>query len=54
VATELKASASFDSVIDRAKVALFMGTGRPHVLRQAIHRYPNFGTVAIVGVMAAS
>ena len=38
------------SVIDRVKVATFMGTDRPHVLRQAIHCRCNFGTVSIVGV----
>ena len=32
------------------KVATFMGTDRPHVLRQAIHCCRNFGTVSIVGV----
>jgi threonine dehydrogenase-like Zn-dependent dehydrogenase len=37
-------------VLDRAKVATFMGTDRPHVLRQAIHCCRNFGTVSIVGV----
>ena len=37
-------------VIDRIKVATFMGTDRPHVLRQAIHCCRNFGTVSIVGV----
>ena len=36
--------------IDRVKVATFMGTDRPHVLRQAIHCCRNFGTVSIVGV----
>jgi threonine dehydrogenase-like Zn-dependent dehydrogenase len=40
----------FDAVIDRVKVATFMGTDRPHVLRQAIHCCRNFGTVSIVGV----
>ena len=50
VGTEPKSSASLDSVLDRAKVALFMGTDRPHVLRQAIHCCRNFGTVSIVGV----
>ena len=39
-----------DSVIDRIKVATFMGTDRPHVLRQAIQCCRNFGTVSIVGV----
>jgi threonine dehydrogenase-like Zn-dependent dehydrogenase len=50
VGTEPKTSASADSVIDRIKVATFMGTDRPHVLRQAIHCCRNFGTVSIVGV----
>ena len=50
VGTEPETTASFDSVIDRIKVATFMGTDRPHVLRQAIHCCRNFGTVSIVGV----
>ena len=50
VGTEASATGSFDSVIDRVKVATFMGTDRPHVLRQAIHCCRNFGTVSIVGV----
>jgi threonine dehydrogenase-like Zn-dependent dehydrogenase len=50
VGTEPETMASFDSVIDRIKVATFMGTDRPHVLRQAIHCTRNFGTVSIVGV----
>ena len=50
VGTEPDTTASFDSVIDRVKVATFMGTDRPHVLRQAIHCCRNFGTVSIVGV----
>jgi threonine dehydrogenase-like Zn-dependent dehydrogenase len=50
VGTEANATASFDSVLDRIKVATFMGTDRPHVLRQAIHCCRNFGTVSIVGV----
>jgi threonine dehydrogenase-like Zn-dependent dehydrogenase len=40
----------FDAVIDRVKVATFLGTDRPRVLRQAIHCCRNFGTVSIVGV----
>ena len=44
------ASASFYAMVDRVKVATFMGTDRPHVLRQAIHCCRNFGTVSIVGV----
>lgn len=50
VGTEADATGSFDSVIDRVKVATFMGTDRPHVLRQAIHCCRNFGTISIVGV----
>jgi threonine dehydrogenase-like Zn-dependent dehydrogenase len=50
VGTEPETSGSLDSRLDRAKVALFMGTDRPHVLRQAIHCCRNFGTVSIVGV----
>jgi threonine dehydrogenase-like Zn-dependent dehydrogenase len=50
VGTEPETMASFDSVIDRIKVATFMGTDRPHVLRQAIHCTRNFGIVSIVGV----
>lgn len=50
VGTEPHTTASFDSVVDRIKVATFMGTDRPHVLRQAIECCRNFGTVSIVGV----
>jgi len=37
-------------MLDRAKVAAFLGTVRPHVLRQAIHNTGNLGVVSIVGV----
>ena len=50
VGTEPDTMASLDSAWDRAKVATFMGTDRPHVLRQCIHCCRNFGTVSIVGV----
>jgi threonine dehydrogenase-like Zn-dependent dehydrogenase len=50
VGTEAETMASADSIIDRIKVATFMGTDRPHVLRQAIHCCRNFGTVSIIGV----
>lgn len=50
VGTEAEASASLDSRWDRIKVATFMGTDRPHVLRQAIHCCRNFGTVSLIGV----
>jgi threonine dehydrogenase-like Zn-dependent dehydrogenase len=50
VGTEAEPMASADSMLDRLKTATFMGTDRPHVLRQAIHCCRNFGTVSIVGV----
>lgn len=50
VGTEPETMASADSILDRIKVATFMGTDRPHVLRQAIHCCRNFGVVSIVGV----
>ncbi|WP_102959949.1 zinc-dependent alcohol dehydrogenase [Mangrovicella endophytica] len=50
VGTEADGTASFDSVIDRVKMATFMGTDRPHVLRQAIHCTRNFGIVSVIGV----
>jgi threonine dehydrogenase-like Zn-dependent dehydrogenase len=50
VGTEPKTTASVDSVVDRVKVATFMGTDRPHVLRQAIHCCRNFGVVSVIGV----
>ena len=50
VGTEPHTAASFDSMLDRAKVALSLGTDRPHVLRQAINNCRNFGIVSIIGV----
>jgi len=50
VGTEPETDASFDSRLDRAKVAVGLGTDRPHVLRQAIQSCRNFGIVSIVGV----
>jgi threonine dehydrogenase-like Zn-dependent dehydrogenase len=50
VGTEPLANSSFYAMVDRVKVATFMGTDRPHVLRQAIHCTRNFGTVSVVGV----
>lgn len=50
VGTEPETMASADSILDRIKVATFMGTDRPHVLRQAIHGCRNFGVVSMVGV----
>jgi hypothetical protein len=34
VGTEPQTAAGFDSILDRAKVAAFLGSDRPHVLRQ--------------------
>jgi threonine dehydrogenase-like Zn-dependent dehydrogenase len=50
VGTEPHTSASFDSMVDRLKVAAFLGTDRPHVLRQCITNTRNFGIVSIIGV----
>ncbi len=50
VGSEAHATGSFDSVLDRVKVATFLGTDRPHVLRQAITNTRNFGIVSIIGV----
>lgn len=50
VGTEADSTASADSMLDRVKTAVYLGTDRPHVLRQAIHCCRNFGTVSIVGV----
>jgi len=50
VGTEPDTMSGFDAIVDRVKVATFMGTDRPHVLRQAIHCCRNFGIVSIVGV----
>lgn len=50
VGTEPDTTGSWDSVVDRVKVATYLGTDRPHVLRQAVHCCRNFGTVSIVGV----
>ena len=50
VGTEPETKSGLDAVVDRIKVATFMGTDRPHVLRQAIQCCRNFGTVSIVGV----
>ncbi|MCJ8139972.1 zinc-dependent alcohol dehydrogenase [Falsirhodobacter halotolerans] len=52
VGTEPDTASGFMAVIDRIKVATFMGTDRPHVLRQAIMCCRNFGTVSIVGIYA--
>lgn len=50
VGTEPLATSSADAMVDRVKVAAFLATDRPHVLREAIQCCRNFGTVSIVGV----
>ena len=50
VGTEAHTAASFDSMIDRFKTAAYLGTDRPHVLRQCINNTRNFGIVSVIGV----
>jgi threonine dehydrogenase-like Zn-dependent dehydrogenase len=50
VGTEPYATSGADAMIDRIKVATYLGTDRPHVLREAIHCCRNFGIVSVVGV----
>ena len=50
VGTEAHATGSFDAVVDKAKAAAFLGTDRPHVLRQAIMCCRKGGTISIPGV----
>ncbi|HJT33545.1 MAG TPA: zinc-dependent alcohol dehydrogenase [Pirellulales bacterium] len=50
VGTEAHATGSIDAVLDKAKAATFLGTDRPHVLRQAIMCCRKGGTVSIPGV----
>jgi threonine dehydrogenase-like Zn-dependent dehydrogenase len=50
VGTEAHVGGSFDAVLDRAKQAAFLGTDRPHVLREAIFCCRKGGTISIPGV----
>lgn len=50
VGTESDAGASFDAALDKVKTALFLGTDRPHVLREAIICCRKGGTISIPGV----
>jgi threonine dehydrogenase-like Zn-dependent dehydrogenase len=50
VGTESEATASFDAALDRMKQFAWLGTDRPHVLRQAINNTRNGGIVSIIGV----
>ena len=49
VGSEPHTVASFNSMLDRAKTATFLGTGRPHVLRQG-GRGGHLSIVSIIGV----
>ena len=50
VGTEAHGRGSVDAVLDRAKSALYLGTDRPHVLREAIMCCRKGGTVSVPGV----
>jgi threonine dehydrogenase-like Zn-dependent dehydrogenase len=50
VGGEAHGRGSVDAVIDRAKAALYLGTDRPHVLREAIMCCRKGGTVSVPGV----
>ncbi len=50
VGTEAHVGPSIDSIVDRAKVALLLGTDRAHVLREAIYCCRKGGTVSVPGV----
>lgn len=50
VGTEAHAGGSFDAVLDKAKAAVYLGTDRPHVLREAIMCCRKGGTISIPGV----
>jgi threonine dehydrogenase-like Zn-dependent dehydrogenase len=50
VGMEAHVSSTLDSVVDRAKQALMMETGRPHVLREMMYVCRPAGTLSIPGV----
>lgn len=50
VGTEADASATLDSMWDKAKAAVYLGTDRPHVLREAIMCCRKGGTISVPGV----
>jgi threonine dehydrogenase-like Zn-dependent dehydrogenase len=50
VGCEAHVGGSFDSVLDKAKASVFLGTDRPHVLREAIMCCRKGGTVSVPGV----
>jgi threonine dehydrogenase-like Zn-dependent dehydrogenase len=50
VGMEAHASGSIDSMVDRAKQAMLLGTDRPHVLREMMYVCRPAGTLSIPGV----
>src|SRR5262245_40732050 len=50
VGAEAHATGRFDAVLDKAKAAVYLGTDRPHVLREAIMCCRKGGTISIPGV----
>lgn len=50
VGGEAHAGGTLDGVVDAVKTALYLGTDRPHVLRQAIWSCRKGGTISIPGV----
>jgi threonine dehydrogenase-like Zn-dependent dehydrogenase len=50
VGGEAHAGGTLDGIVDAVKTATFLGTDRPHVLRQAIWSCRKGGTVSIPGV----
>jgi threonine dehydrogenase-like Zn-dependent dehydrogenase len=50
VGAEAHAGGSLDAVVDKVKAATFLGTDRPHVLREAIMCCRNGGTISVPGV----
>jgi threonine dehydrogenase-like Zn-dependent dehydrogenase len=50
VGTESDATATWDSMLDKAKAAMFVATDRPHVLREAIFSCRKGGTISVPGV----
>jgi len=50
VGAEAHAGGSFDAILDQAKAALYLGSDRPHVLREAIMCCRKGGTISIPGV----
>lgn len=50
VGTEAHCCGSIDAMVDRAKQAVWLGTDRPHVLREAIMCCRKGGTISVPGV----